>query len=320
MANTLAEAISLERIGDLYVSLQAPQQMGNSAAIAYGGYALAFGIHAAYQAAPDGFHLYSALGHYLHAANTEERLVCTPVQIRRTRSFVTFRINVQQKVPSTGVLRSCVELQVDFHKVEPSVLSHSAYPTRKYTHWKHCLPTDELCKEWVESATISIEELNRFDKIFGLSKNFCEGRLCPEGVTTQNAMGISKNALVDQDHLHPTQKSSADWVRVKHPLKTEGEHMSSLAFIMDGILSFLPLCHNHLFFDDVGACSSLDFALRIFTHMPQVNKWHLREAINHHAGSGRSFSESKLWDEEGNLAACMTQQSILRTPDVAAKI
>ncbi|KAJ5217906.1 uncharacterized protein N7498_000005 [Penicillium cinerascens] len=294
--------------------------MGNTAPIAYGGYALVFGIHAAYQAALDGFHLYSALGHYLHAANTEEKLVCTPVQLRSTKSLATFRVTVKQKVPSSGLLRSCVELQVDFHKFEKSVLYHSAFPTRNYTHWKYCLPMDELCEQRAKSATISDDQLTTFNKLFGLSKNFYEGRLCLEGVTSQNVLGVTKNVLLDQDHLHPTQRTSGDWVRVKHPLGTEGERLASLAFIMDGILSFLPLCHNHLFFEDVGACSSLDFALRVFVPLPQLNEWHLREAINHHAGSGRSYSGSNLWDEEGNLIASMTQQCILRMPDVAARI
>ena len=57
--------------------------------------------------------------------------------------------------------------------------------------------------------------------------------------------------------------------------------MESLGFIVDGMLSFLPLTHNHLFFDDAAACSSLDFALRNFSPSIKMNDWHLREFISH---------------------------------------
>jgi acyl-CoA thioesterase len=96
--------------------------------------------------------------------------------------------------------------------------------------------------------------------------------------------------------------------------------MASLGFLMDGMLSFLPLIHNHLSFDDVAACSTLDFALRVFSPRIDMNHWHLREVISHHAGHGRSYSESRLWDEQGSLVASMTQQAIIRVPVESAKI
>lgn len=318
MAITLAESVSLKKLDDRYVSIYVPRKMGNSSPIAYGGYAIALGIHAAYLAAPDGFYLYSALGHYLHAANTEERLVCTPVELRRTKNFMAFRVSVEQRVPSTGLLRECVSLQIDFHKAEPSVLNYSPRPTRRYTHWQHCLSRESALQQYVKSGAVSEEQLESFKSLFGLSSNLFEGRLCPEGVTSQNLMGIIKKAKTEQDNLHPTEKTSADWIHVKHPIHTEGEQVASLAFIMDGVLSFLALSHNHMFLEDVGVCSSLDFALRVFSPSFNLNDWHLREAINRHAGNGRTFSESNLWSEDGELVACMSQQAILRK--VASKI
>lgn len=320
MATTLAEHVSLQKVHDHYVSTHLPQKMGNLAPIAYGGYAIAFAIHAACNTTPDGFHLYSVFGHYLRPASTEANLICTPVKLRQSKSFVTYRVAVEQKDPSTGRLHLCMELLADFHRDEPSLLTFSSEPTKNYSHWRDCVPSDRLVEDWAKAGKISESQFKAFNTLFGLSRDVYEGRLCPEGVTAQNLMGMAKTVKTTQEELSPTAKSSGDWLRVKHPLQTEGEQMASLGFVMDGVLAFLPLAHNHMFFEDAGACSSLDFALRIFTPRPKMDEWHLREIINHHAGNGRTYSESKLWDEGGNLVASMTQQSILRVPAKGAKI
>lgn len=246
---------------------------------------------------------------------------CRPVELRRTKSFVTYRVSVEQEIQATGQVRKCMEVLADFHRDEPSLLAHSDHPTRQYSHWKECTPSERLVdKGQVELGKITETQYHTFNTLFGLSRNLYESRPCPEGVTAQNIMGLAKTVKTTQDELSPVAKSSADWIRVKHALRTEGEQMAGLGFIMDGVLSFLPLAHNHLFFEDVEACSSLDFALRIFSPLPKMEGWHLREAINRHAGYGRTYSESKLWDEQGNMVACMSQQSILRVPVNVAKI
>ncbi|KAB8067829.1 thioesterase-like superfamily-domain-containing protein [Aspergillus leporis] len=321
MANTLAEHIALEKENDHYISKHLPQRMGNSAPIAYGGYAISLAIHAACKSAPEGFHLFSAFGHFLRAVSTESKLMCKITALRKTRSFVTYRVEVIQNVRGSETPQLCMELLADFHKDEPSLLSYSTQPTRPYSHWKDCAPWDRILEEdWVKPGRISENQAKAFTTLFGLTKNLYEGRPCPEGVTSQNLMGLAKAATTSQDDLAPTAKTSADWIRVKHALGTEAEQMSSLGFIMDGVLSFLPLAHNRLFFDDVGACSSLDFALRIFSPKLRMDSWNLREVINHRAGHGRTYSESRLWDEDRNLVACMSQQSILRVPAKSARI
>lgn len=300
MATTLAEHVFLDKVHDRYVSTHLPQRMGNSAPIAYGGYAMALAIHAACKTVPDGFHLHSAMGHYLRPVSTEANLICKPIQLRQTKNFVTYRVVVEQRFPATSEVRLCMELLADFHKDEPSLFTHSARPTRAYSHWRDCVSWEDLVeKEWVNSGRISEAQAKMFNTLFGLSRDIYEDRPCPEGVTSQNLLGLAKNAETSQDELSPTAKSSADWIQVKHPLQTKGEQIASLGFIMDGALSFLPLAHNHMFFDDVSACSSLDFALRIFSPGPKMDEWHLREAVNHRAGHGRTYSESRLWDEPG---------------------
>ncbi|GAB1191978.1 hypothetical protein APSETT444_001162 [Aspergillus pseudonomiae] len=314
MASTLAEHISIHKVRDHYVSTYLPQRMGNSAPIGYGGYAISLAIHAAYKSSPEGFHLYSAFGHFLRATSTEMNIICTPIQLRKTKSFATYRVTVEQQTEPNGASRLCMELLADFHKDEPAVLTYTTQPTRAYSHWQDCVPWDQILVNNVTAGKITAEQSELFNKLFGLSRNLYEGRPCPEGITSQNLMGLLKSVESSQDDLPVTEKTSADWLRVKHPLQTEGEHVASLGFMMDGLLSFLPLVHSHLFFEDVDACSSLDFALRVFSPSAKVDDWHLREASSSRAGHGRTYSESKLWDEEGNLVACMSQQSILRVP------
>ncbi|KAJ9366030.1 hypothetical protein DTO280E4_326 [Paecilomyces variotii] len=314
------EHISIQRIDkSQYISKSPPQHIGNEATLAYGGYAIAYGIHSACQEAPDAFHLYSVLGNYLRAANTKEKLICKTTALRRSKSFLTYRITIEQKQLS-GEVRPCMELLADFHKEEPSLLTYSASPTRKYSHWRDCMPWEQVVMRWSDSGKITQAQSESIRPNFKTSTTLYECRPCPEGVAYHNLMGIFKDARTNQEKLPPTEKSSADWVRVEQPLQTEGEQMASLGFIMDGMLSLLPLIHNHLFYDDVSACSSLDFALRIFSTRINVNDWHLREAIGHHAGHGRSYSESRIWDEKGNMIASMTQQSILRVPAQTSKI
>lgn len=64
--------------------------------------------------------------------------------------------------------------------------------------------------------------------------------------------------------------------------------MAALAFLMDGALAFLPLTHGGMWFDDVGACSTLDFALRVFVPSVDMGEWHLRErSTSRGEGEGR---------------------------------
>lgn len=315
MATTLAEHLSLERANGHYVSSHFPRKMGNTAPVAYGGYAIGLAIQAACQSAPDGFRLYSTLGHFLRGASTDAKIICIPVELRRTKSFVTYRVTVQQNDQMTGMPRLCMELLADFHRDEPEILSYSAVPTRQYSHWQHCLPWGCLVEEkWVKTGKLSDAKLDMMNTLFGLSHEIFDVRPCPEDVTAQNLIGLANETETSQDQLSPMAKSSADWFKLKHPKYAEGGQMASVGFLLDGLLSFLPLAQNHLSFQDADACASLDFALRVFVPQPNMNNWHLREAVNHRAGHGRTFSESKLWDDDGNLIASMSQQSILRAP------
>ncbi|EXJ77307.1 hypothetical protein A1O3_10465 [Capronia epimyces CBS 606.96] len=148
--------------------------------------------------------------------------------------------------------------------------------------------------------------------LFSLGAMFFESRLCPDGVSAQNLLGVAIKVVTTQDHLPITSKSSADWCRTRKPLSSQAEQLAGLAFLIDGALSFVPLMHDHKFLDDAAACSSLDFALRIFADDFDLNTWHLKEYTTTIANGGLTYSEGGLWDAHGAMVASMTQHNILR--------
>ena len=60
------------------------------------------------------------------------------------------------------------------------------------------------------------------------------------------------------------------------------------------------------------ACSSLEFALRLFVNDLDFSDWIMRENKSKAAGVGRTHQEACLFDSRGGLIAIMTEQCILR--------
>lgn len=312
MARTLADQLAIEQTGPgEFISKEPPQRMGNAQPIAYGGCTAGIATRAACATVTGSFSLYSLVGHFLGPASTTERLACTVHATRDTKTFATRRVVVSQRRPD-GQLRACMELLADFHVEEPALLAYSAPPTIPFAGPGESPTARELAKEAMSRGLASGEVVEKNAIMFAMMEQFFDAKTCREGLTGQNVLGLLRTQPTDQDRLPLTERSSGDWAKTKQPLTSAGEQAAALAFLMDGGLSFLPLWHEHLWFDDAGACSTLDFALRLFTPDVDLSNWHLRERKTIAAGFGRSYSESRLWDEQRNLVACMTQQCILR--------
>lgn len=145
--------------------------------------------------------------------------------------------------------------------------------------------------------------------------------MCTAGVSGQNLMGLAKDLKTTQEDRAITDRTSAEWVRMRMKLATEAENCGALAFLMDGALSFLPLNLDHKDFADVSACSTLDFALRVMRPGIDMREWHLRERKTIAAAVGRSYAESRLWNEQGDMICVMTQSCIVRpAPDRKVKL
>lgn len=312
MDDSVIEHIAVERQSEWkFQSKRLPESMGNTLPIAYGGYTLGMATNAAAKTVPAGFHLYSVMGHYLGPTSTKEKVTLTVFPSRSTKTFQTRRVQVTQSA-ADGNSRLCFELLADFQRAEPEMLNYSAAPLMKYKNWNEILPVEEMSEKLVADGKITSVHAKAFGKIFGLLNRVFNTHYCPESIAGQNLLGVAKEAQTTQDDLPITAKTSTLWFQSKYHVSEETDHAAGLAFVLDGALSFLPLIHNHMFLNDASACSSLDFAMRVFVPTVNLNNWHLRENVTHVGAHGRTYSEARLWDEKGNMVASMTQQSILR--------
>lgn len=174
------------------------------------------------------------------------------------------------------------------------------------------IPTLRECQEQcIAQGKLGLEQLKTMGPIFALMDEYFEQKPRAEGVSGQNMMGFAKELPTSQDDSFITEKFSAEWLCARDHL-SPSDRLAGLAFNMDGGLSFLPLVHDHKFLEDVGDCSSLDFALRIFSKDIDLYKWHLKERRTIAAQGGRTFSEACLSREDGQVVAIESQQSIMR--------
>jgi acyl-CoA thioesterase len=207
-----------------------------------------------------------------------------------------------------------MDLLADFQVKEPSFMVYSAPSTRPYPAAEDCPSTAEHKEALLSSGKSNAKHAEIYETAFRLMESYFEIRRCVDGIASQNWNGIAKHTVTTQDHLPITSKTTAEWYRLRQNPGTEPQQMAALAFIMDAALSFIPLTHDHKFLDDVGACSSLDFALRVFVNADEVDlqNWALIERQTSVANAGRTYSENRCWDADGRMIASMTQQSIMR--------
>jgi acyl-CoA thioesterase II len=264
--------------------------------------------------------MYSLLGYFLGPAVTDRRVKCFVHHSRDTKTFATRRVVVSQLLDN-GTDRKCLELIADFQVAEPAS-AMEFYPPPERQYQKPNVTTQQLRDQYVKEGKIDKETGSLLDTMFALSGKFFDQIPAPEGVSGQNCMGFAKHLNTDQDHLHISDKFSAEWHRAKGSLPTTADQMASLAWAMDGGLSFIPLIHDHKYLEDVGACSSLDFSLRLFTNNFDFTKWHIKERKAIAGQGGRTYSEARLFDEHGQLVAMESQQSIMRPlpPGVKSKL
>lgn len=323
MASTIMDLVSVQETApDLFESVNNPERMGNMADLAFGGNTLAVAVNAALQTISSGFFLYSALGNYLGPAFTDRKLQCAVREIRTTKTFATRHVEISQ-MQKDGKRRLCLFLSADFQIVEPATLLTYSRPSRlAYSAVDECPTIDENRQKMFERGLATRKMVDMHKVLFGLGERFFDRRPCPEGVITQTLTGMAKKGIsTTQDYLPLPSKTSSDYFRSKHLLKTPAQQAPALAFVLDMGLSFVPIVHNGQSLDEVAAQSSLDFALRIFTNDVDLNTWNLREINTVTGGDGRTYTEAHVWNSDGKMVCSMTQQSILRPKiNKAAKI
>ena len=314
MSMNITDSLAVRQVSaNRYESLRFPEKMGNSANIAFGGCTLGVAAAAVHEGVSEPYRLYSFTGQFLGPALTARKLMCTVREVRKTRSFITKVVEVSQK-QDNGSERTCLIALADFHTIEPaSLLIYSKHPSTEHSSVQNSPSVAEHRQNLVRSGATSAESAELHTKAFGLMAKFFDNKICPEAINGQCLVGFGTAAKTTQDHLPLVERTAADWIRCRQPLETPGQHASSLAFVMDAAISFLPLTLSGLSLSDAGACSTLDFSLRFLTNEVNINEWHLREWRTIAADGGRTYSEAQLWDQDGKMVVSMTQSSILRS-------
>lgn len=341
MATTISDMIRLKGTGHgTFESLARPERMGNTANIGYGGCVLSMVVSAAFQTVETPSRgrmaLYSALGHFLGPALTDRTIILRVTSLRDTRTFATRHIVATQKQDDDSE-RACLSAQLDFvasPTEDPdlhSFLRYSIPPPQSVV-----LPNLPLFHQQIKDR-VKIGDLNpnvetAYSTYFTLFDKFFDFKAPPNSPHCENVMGIDKTRRTSQDHLPLTSKTTRDYFRLKSPfppicplssshlpISPTCLHFASFAFAVDAALSFIPLTLSHHFLPDVGACSSLDFALRFHTDVLDLAKWHQREMRTIAGDYGRTFNEARIWNEEGKLVATMNQQGILRPHKVRSE-
>lgn len=307
---------------DEFVSKCLPRTMGNALPIAYGGCTIAVAVHSACKSVDQGFHIFSVLGSFHGPTRIDRNIKCRVSRIRQTRTFASRRV-VAYQTQDDGSDRTCADLFVDFHVSEKGMFEYSAPPSKEF----RSSPSDplktgsrlDIVKKAVEDGQVSREKAKAHSVFFTMMEEYFEIRDCLDGVTGQNIWGLLKNLVTTQDHLPTYDKTAAEWFKARKPLRNEAESIAALAFAMDGAISFLPLNLEHRDLGDAGACSTLDFALRILAPEVRIDSWLLRERRAIAAHDSKTYSEARLWDESGKMVAVMSQTSICRPPNKPTK-
>ncbi|KAL9085930.1 MAG: hypothetical protein Q9159_004430 [Coniocarpon cinnabarinum] len=310
MAQTIIAQTALEELGNgRYQSIHPAEKMGKYARIAYGGCTIGVALRAAFRGVPQHLYMYSAQGNFLGPAQAGRKYVIHVKNIRQTRSFSTQFVEVFQKQDKEE-LRHCMILVADFQAQEKqSVLEYSSSPVLSYSSLQDSKTTEKLREQLLKSGHLNSGEAERHKQAFTLVSRFWDVRQCPEGIGSQNAYGVAKRAPTTQDDRSLVDKTTAEWFRSPCMLTSQEEHISALGLILDAGMAFMPLMHNKI----VGVCSTLDFSLRLLTNGVNLNKWLLRELRAIAGGSGRTYSEQRVWDEDGHMVCALTEQNILRS-------
>jgi hypothetical protein len=190
-----------------------------------------------------------------------------------------------------GTSRQCLIALCDFQVDEPALLTYSAPPKMQYIPLEQLGDTlGQLKEKLVADGIIPQAYADLHAQNFAPLLRFFESRACPEGIFGQNLAGMAKTLITTQEHLPLPSRTTAEYLRVRDPLVTEEDHIAAIAFHMDAAVAFIPLSFSHMFLDDSGPCSTLDFALRLFANDVCMDRWHLKELVTTVGGenSGRS--------------------------------
>jgi acyl-CoA thioesterase II len=343
LPDTLPELLSVEKLSisddgltTTFVTKHNPVPMGFQV-ISFGGCTMGMAATAAISTLLPNqtqFRAYSLLGNFLGGAFIDRKLKLVVKSVRDTRTFATRMVEVRQTSgklnPQTGEgdgeERTVLLMTVDFHAPESaSLLTYSLEPSQEWTKPEDSKTFKQVTEDYVARGLISEKLSKVVSSSFGLARRFIETRYCAGTPCGESLMGfLRKTVPLSQQDRPLAQRVSADWFKYIYSLDPSDQiaQLGVLTFAADLATSFIPLMNDGRWLGDTSACSSLDFALRIFANEFDISKFHLRELTSTVGGDGRVFTFERFWNADGHMLAEMSQQCILRPlpSDSPAKI
>jgi len=328
-ARSFTEQLAIRSIGkDEFITVHKPLQMGNIRNVAFGGCTIGSAIKAAFETIKPGYHLYSLMGQFLAPTQPDQLIHLTVTHIRDTRTFATRLVRASQSLPNGKPgERTVAQLTLDFHAAEPASMIEVSTPPMAplgtpYPPPEACPEQSEVLADALRTGLLTERQGKAYKAVFTATSAFFDERDVPESIMKNNMRGYAAANPTPQDHLPMHSRTSADYFRSQEKLLTDADRTAALGYEMDGALAGVALAHAHIsMHKGVAAASTLDFALRIFVNDFDPCKWLLRELNVVAAGVGRTYVESRVWDEEKRLVCSMTQQTILRPmPADASKL
>lgn len=307
-AITLSQQIAVhaQAAPGCFASVCYPVKLGSLPSNGFGGSSLAIAINAAFQGTRKGFHLYSVTGYFIRPAKTDRKLFCQVETIRKSKSFETKEIRLTQEYEN-GDSKICLIALADFHLMDlKSMVAFSTPP--ELASLPLPISTREQSQKNLSQGSFPSSDLyhetEKFIEMKSLSPN--TGRFNSRIHEKERLIGKLSTPSPQPIPIH------AERFRARHPLHSEAEQISALAFYMDKGLAYIPALHNGYHPSQANACASLDFSLRFFEHDFNLEDWHYTEQKSVVASNARVYSEGRVWDSNGRILACMTQQTILR--------
>ncbi len=310
--------------------------MGNPNRVAYGGCAFAISLAAAFVSL-DGRDMapYSMLAHFLGGSDAGKPLRARVRTLRETRTFVTRSVLITQE-QKDGSWRGTLSATIDFiqpteRKSAATLLEYSVAPRYK-KHKPEDLPDrDAWLAQALREGRFTERHADAFTKMFSTMPRYAETRSPPDSMMVQKLWALQPEAKTTQDELPITDRYSVEYFRAIDdlaelnkqrgegiPLSLRGLTACWACFYADGALAFLPLVHSGGIasdpygFQSTTAVSTLECAIRWHTEEMDSAQWHFREFQTLSGNHERSFTETRIFDQNDRLAMTVSQQSVLR--------
>lgn len=240
----------------------------------YGGQVAAQALVAATRTVSEDFAVHSLHGYFVGPGNPDAATVFLVDRVRDGRSFVSRSVKVVQDG------KAIFSMQASFHIRDDHGPQHS----------------DEMrAVPDPESIAVDTESLTRVQRLFRDEWADWDVRIVPPE---------------DYEHNKYTASQQVVWFRTKSKLPDiDTLHVCTLAYMSDmTLLSSALVPHRPAEFQE----ASLDHAMW-FLRPFRADEWLLYDQVSPSAHGGRALTHGRIFNQQGDLVAVVTQEGLTRT-------